>query len=181
MFLYVNIMFNDILFFACSIQINHFIFPWKNSFRTIHQMQVQQSSLQNNRDISDMMGTYTSSAHSSRNNTPLTQTPVGSPNTIRQNSLRRTWFPPDVVSSFDQFKPSNNTKMSNRCLSRENSHNSSSENEATSFQNSKVCDILVEHSSPQQQQQQQQQHRTMNYRISDNDRLIGKKTFDESF
>ncbi|XP_066919771.1 putative leucine-rich repeat-containing protein DDB_G0290503 [Clytia hemisphaerica] len=67
------------------------------------------------------------SNQSSRNHTPLTQTPTGSPNTARKLSIRRTWFPPEV--SFDQFKPT------------EDSQNSSG-NE--SCNNSKICDLLTE-------------------------------------
>ena len=70
------------------------------------------------------------SNHSSRNHTPLTQTPTGSPNTARKLSIRRTWFPPEV--SFDKFKP------------QEDSQNSSG-NESSN--NSKICDLLTESSN----------------------------------
>ena len=102
------------------------------SFRSIHQIQLQSQ----NRDL-----IYNTSNHSSRIQSPLTQTPVGSPNTIRKLAKRRAWFPPEV--SFEKFKPEDDSNDDDVIMSRENSL---SENET--FNNSKVCDILIEHSSP---------------------------------
>lgn len=73
------------------------------------------------------------SNHSSRNHSPLSQTPIGSPGTMRNLSMRRTWFPSGSLSALDQFQPISN-------LSRENSHDSSSEIES----NQKICDVIFE-------------------------------------
>jgi len=73
------------------------------------------------------------SNHSSRNHSPSCQTPIGSPGTMRRLSMRRTWFPSESLSALDQFQPTSN-------LSRENSQNSSSENES----NQRICDVILE-------------------------------------